>query len=76
MKVLKINMKQEAELFQNVTDAPQKTTKSQLLPSISPFKRPNTFLIGKKIIYISYYFLVQNINIFHKCSRVRIALQS
>lgn len=75
MKVLKINMKQ-TEIFQNVSDAPQKTTKPQLHPSIFPFKRPNTFLIGKKK-NISYSFLVHNIPIFSKkCSRVRIALQS
>jgi len=51
-KVLKINMKQEAEIFQNVPDTPQKTANTQLHSSVSPFKKPNTFLIGKRKKYI------------------------
>jgi len=45
-------MKQEAEIFQNVPDTPQKTANTQLHSSVSPFKKPNTFLIGKRKKYI------------------------
>lgn len=54
--------------------APEMATNLQLHPSTSPFKKKNTFLMGKKN---SYSFLVHNIPIFSKKrSRVRIALQS
>lgn len=43
MKVLKINMKHEAEIFQNDSDAPQKTINPRSIPQFPPLKGQTNF---------------------------------